>query len=236
MGTRNFIAGLVFAAVASGAFAHPGSAFAAEGLHLTPTRGIAAPPGFAAACGRYGFLCGVRSGRRMGDTELLGLASRINTEVNLSVRSVTDMANYGRSEYWTLPDGGAGDCEDYALLKKKRLIESGVDSRLLTIAVVIDGWGENHVVLMLRLSSGDVVLDNLRGSIVPWSSTGYTFIARQSEGNKRAWRVTLAGPRAAQIAARTGERLAADTASRTPARVAGAFAAGQVEAHQNPEN
>lgn len=230
MRTRNIIAGVMFAALAAGASTFATNVAALEGAHLSATRGIAAPPGFAAACGRYGFLCGARAGRRMGDAELLALASRINTEVNLSVRSMTDMANYGRSEHWTLPYNGAGDCEDYALLKKKRLIESGVDSRLLTMAVVIDGWGENHVVLMLRLASGDVVLDNLRGSIVPWSNTGYTFIARQSEGAKRAWRVTLAGPRAAQIAARTGERLAADTASRTPARISG-LASGSGLAH-----
>ncbi|TVR06537.1 MAG: hypothetical protein EA385_15470 [Salinarimonadaceae bacterium] len=220
MRARNIIAGVFLAALSSSAFIAAGAAAASEGSHLTSTRGIAAPPGFVAACGRYGFLCGVRTGRRMSDGELLALASRINTEVNLTIRSKTDMANYGRAEHWTLPYNGAGDCEDYALLKKKRLIESGVDSRLLSLAVALDG-GENHVVLMLRLSSGDVVLDNLRGSIVPWSRTGYTFIARQNESNKRAWRVALAGPRAAQIAARTGERLAADTASRTPARRAG---------------
>ncbi|MCG6122514.1 MAG: transglutaminase-like cysteine peptidase [Microvirga sp.] len=220
----------------SSPFTGSSDAIALEGDRLTSSRGISAPSGFSAACGRYGFLCGTRTGRSMGDGELRALASRVNSEVNWSIRSMTDSANYGRSEYWTLPDNGAGDCEDYALLKKKRLIESGVDSRLLSMAVALDGRGENHVVLMLRLSSGDVVLDNLRGSIVPWSQTGYTFIARQSETNKRAWRVALAGPRAAQIAARTGERIVAETASRTPARIAGAFSAGQVQAHENPEN
>lgn len=194
---------------------------ASEGDHLTPTRAIAAPPGFASACKRYGFLCGASTGRRMDEQQLLSLASRINSEVNWSVRSTTDAALYGRAEHWTLPDEGAGDCEDYALLKKKRLVESGVDSRLLSMAVVLDGSGQNHVVLMLRVPSGDVVLDNLRGSILPWSQTGYTFLARQNVASKGSWRVALAGPRAAQIASRTGEQLAAAAAS-GPAAVASA--------------
>src|SRR5690606_19571981 len=99
-----------------------------------------------------------------------------------------------------LPDNGAGDCEDYALLKKKRLLESGVPASAMALAVVLDRRGNNHVVLIVRTGDDDLILDNLTSSIKSWSSTGYTFLARQSFEDKGTWKAALAGPRAQQVA------------------------------------
>lgn len=181
----------------------------ASAPHLPAQRGIEAPAGFSSACRKYAFLCGPRTGARMTDADLLALADRVNRAVNAEIRPLDDAANYGRAEYWTLPEAGAGDCEDYALLKKKRLVEAGVDSRALTMAVVLDRAAAPHTVLMLRLESGDVVLDNLVDAIMPWAETGLTFVARQQARDKRAWRVTLAGPYASRFA----DRAIAATAS-----------------------
>ena len=52
------------------------------------------------------------------------LAERINREVNASVTYKTDLAQYGTPEHWCLPTD-FGDCEDYALLKRKLLLEQG---------------------------------------------------------------------------------------------------------------
>jgi len=38
---------------------------------------------------------------------------------------VTDLENWGVVERWSHPDDGYGDCEDYALLKRRMLIEAG---------------------------------------------------------------------------------------------------------------
>lgn len=180
----------------------------AQVAHIPAQKSIESPAGFASACKRYAFLCGVRSGRAMGDQELMTLAKRINLEVNREVRPVTDLANYGRDEHWTLPYDGSGDCEDYALLKKKRLIDSGVDSRRLTMAVVLDPRAGVHSVLVLRLDSGDVVLDNLTDAIRQWERSGLTFVARQNASNKRSWRASLAGPLASRFAeAQSGSAL-----------------------------
>ena len=41
------------------------------------------------------------------------LASRINSDVNASVKYKTDLGQYGVPEFWTVA-GKYGDCEDYA--------------------------------------------------------------------------------------------------------------------------
>src|SRR5437016_2064015 len=45
----------------------------------------------------------------------------INRAINLAVRAVSDLAQYGEIDVWTTPlvtfTRGAGDCEDYAIAK-----------------------------------------------------------------------------------------------------------------------
>lgn len=135
----------------------------------------------------------------MGHDQALDLLNRINRQINASIKPGEDMAVYGRSNYWTLPTGGRGDCEDYAIAKTKALLDAGFPASRLSISVVIDRSGNNHAVLMARLSDGDYVLDNLSRSIKPWDRTGYTFLARQKFENKSSWEVILAGPRAKQF-------------------------------------
>ena len=48
----------------------------------------------------------------------------VNRSVNHEIEPATDMEVYGVAEYWTLPTT-RGDCEDYQLLKRHRLITRG---------------------------------------------------------------------------------------------------------------
>ncbi len=176
--------------------------FAAEsdaGSALRPSRSIGAPIGFPSACARYAWLCHDSGGREMSDEEAMPLLQKVNRQVNAGVAAATDAQTSGKSEYWSLPINNKGDCEDYALLKLKTLLGAGFASNKLALSVAIDRGGNNHVVLLARLTSGDYVLDNLAGKVKPWASTGYTFLASQNFNNKSAWQVTLAGPRAAQF-------------------------------------
>ena len=50
--------------------------------------------------------------------ERLSELDEVNRNVNRAIKPATDMEIYGVSEYWTLPTD-RGDCEDYALLKRK---------------------------------------------------------------------------------------------------------------------
>lgn len=164
---------------------------------------IKPPPGFTRSCARYAWLCSDRhaAGRSISGTAMLGLAQQVNAQVNRAVAPLTDPENYGVAEYWTLPGNGRGDCEDYALDKYRRLLDAGVDSRDLRLAVVLDRNRDNHVVLVLRINRTDLVLDSLTSKILPWNQTGYDFLAMQMGEDKSLWEVVAGRSRRAAMLA-----------------------------------
>jgi predicted transglutaminase-like cysteine proteinase len=110
----------------------------------------------------------------------------VNVEMNRTIVPVTDADLYKVEELWTYPDG-YGDCEDYALAKRRALIEGGWDASTLLIAVVRQASGDGHAVLMVRTDRGDLVLDNQDGSIRLWNETPYQYLKRQSQANAGQW-------------------------------------------------
>lgn len=110
----------------------------------------------------------------------------VNAQVNQSVVPVTDQDLYQVAEFWTYPNG-YGDCEDYALAKRRDLINAGWPASTLLMAVVKQANGEGHAVLMVRTDRGDLVLDNQVGSVDLWSATPYKFIKRQSQADAGKW-------------------------------------------------
>ena len=148
------------------------------GQLLPVSRSIGAPVGFASACARYQWLCHKSPAQPMAADAGMALLRKVTRTVNTSVRSVEDSA--GRSDAWTLPVGGRGDCEDYALQKMKNLIDAGFPANRLALSVVIGPRDENHVVLIARMDDGDYVLDNLNNAVKSWRSTPYTFLATQA--------------------------------------------------------
>ncbi|MGH6861936.1 MAG: transglutaminase-like cysteine peptidase, partial [Phyllobacterium sp.] len=90
------------------------------------------------------------------------------------------------AEVWSYPTT-VGDCEDYVLLKRRLLNESGIALGNLLITVVRQMNGEGHAVLTVRTDRGDLVLDNLETGIKPWSETNYDYLKRQSTRNSGAW-------------------------------------------------
>ncbi len=111
----------------------------------------------------------------------------VNREVNEAVRPVTDREHWGKVDRWDLAEDGRGDCEDYVLLKRRRLIERGFPRSGLLVAVVVDQQGGGHAVLTARTDRGDLVLDNVRDRILPWPATGYVFLKRQSPDDQNRW-------------------------------------------------
>ncbi|MBE0579798.1 MAG: transglutaminase-like cysteine peptidase [Devosia sp.] len=110
----------------------------------------------------------------------------INAGVNQHVVPVTDQDLYQVAEFWTYPNG-YGDCEDYALAKRRELVNAGWPPSTLLMAVVKQANGEGHAVLMVRTDRGDLVLDNQVGSVDLWSQTPYKFIKRQSQADAGQW-------------------------------------------------
>ena len=119
---------------------------------------------------------------------------QINSHVNGTIVEVSDMDQYGREDVWTLPTSGRGDCEDFALLKRKLLLQRGWPASALSISLGTTSSGEAHAVLVVATASGEYVLDNLTSSILPPSQTGHTFLSRQSG---RGW-VSASGARTSE--------------------------------------
>ena len=110
----------------------------------------------------------------------------VNAYYNQSVVPVTDQDLYKVAEFWTYPNG-YGDCEDFALAKRRDLINAGWHPSTLMIAVVKEANGNGHAVLLARTDRGDLVLDNQDGMIRVWNETPYKFIKRQSQANAGQW-------------------------------------------------
>jgi predicted transglutaminase-like cysteine proteinase len=120
------------------------------------------------------------------ERDQLKLLNVVNQSVNRDVKKASDLDLYGQPEYWALPrlvDGKLyGDCEDYALEKRRQLIAAGVPESALSLAVAVTARGEGHAVLMISLKSGDWVLDNLTPWATPWEDLNYRWVERQVPG------------------------------------------------------
>jgi predicted transglutaminase-like cysteine proteinase len=115
----------------------------------------------------------------------------VNQRVNSSIKAVTDADHWGVVDIWDFAEDGRGDCEDFQLLKRRILAESGLPRRAMRMTVVIDELGEGHAVLVVRTNRGDYVLDNKTSSVLPWGRTGYVYIKRESQ-DQVGW-VSLGG-------------------------------------------
>ena len=192
-------AGVILLAAIAAAAALPTAAIADP---ATPPRGqernspymrvfgvTQAPYGFVQFCARIPEECqqGPMEEQRFSATpERLSELDTINRAVNRAIAPATDMEIYGQAEYWTIPTA-RGDCEDYALLKRKRLMARGWPASALLMTVVRDEKGEGHAVLTARTLQGDFILDNKIDEVKAWHRTRYEFIMRQSYLNTQIW-------------------------------------------------
>jgi predicted transglutaminase-like cysteine proteinase len=119
---------------------------------------------------------------------------RINAWVNDNIRPMTDMDHWGVVEKWSYPDDRYGDCEDYALLKRRMLVEAGWPREALLMTVVREKNGSGHAVLTVKTDKGEFILDNQEEKILLWSETNYRFVKRQSQTDPNRW-VSLGDPR-----------------------------------------
>ena len=106
---------------------------------------------------------------------------RINHQVNQAIKPMTDKDHWGVDDRWDFADDGYGDCEDYQLVKRKKLVELGLPRRAIRMTVVLDELGAGHAVMLIRTDRGEFVLDNKRNAVLPWTQTGYTYIKREDD-------------------------------------------------------
>ncbi|MEP3045767.1 MAG: transglutaminase-like cysteine peptidase [Roseibium sp.] len=111
----------------------------------------------------------------------------VNAEVNRRVRPMTDDELFGTVEHWAYPVNGYGDCEEYVLEKQRVLSEAGWPKSALLITVAKDVQNSGHAVLTVRTDHGDMILDNQIEAVLPWYSTPYRYIKRQSARSPVKW-------------------------------------------------
>lgn len=94
----------------------------------------------------------------------------INRAVNLSIRPISDEAEFGE-DVWSSPlttfSRGGGDCEDYAIAKYVALRMAGVSAKDLRIVIMVNTLrAEGHAVAAARLDGHWLILDNRRMAMV----------------------------------------------------------------------
>ncbi len=162
-------------------------AAATEGAFITAVAASPPPSGANQLCRQYSWACATKRSVAMSSQQEMQIIKQINRQVNASTREVTDQYQYKTRERWALPTSMGGDCEDFALLKKRDLIKAGIDPNKLLIATVLDTRRNAHAVLVYRSAQGDLVLDNLTNRIKPWSATRYLFLRMQDPKQPRRW-------------------------------------------------
>ena len=184
-----------------------------SGAQFMP-RGVPAdaPSGFVQMCQRDGAICRAEASdsalaaktdaaawTAQDEAVRLKLLETINARVNSDIRFQPD-----RQELWQRPVAEAGkkmrgDCEDYALEKRARLVSAGFPADRLSFAVAYVPRAGLHTVLIARLDGGEFVLDNRSPWVKDWREINYVWLLRQSETAPMEWRNLLYQP-ATQIA------------------------------------
>ncbi len=181
---------LKYAAMMACLFGTGLSAHAGPGRFMDMSERVKAPIGHRQFCKDHASAC--RSERTNPVVVKLTEARwneliAINSQVNRRIRPVTDEELYGKPEHWTYPENGYGDCEEYVLEKQRTLIRAGWPESALLITVAKDINNSGHAVLTVRTDQGDVILDNQIEAVLPWYSTPYRYIKRQSARNRVNW-------------------------------------------------
>jgi predicted transglutaminase-like cysteine proteinase len=146
------------------------------------------------------FLSIVENGRQRQGRALLG---EINRAINLSIRPMSDLAQYGVEDYWASPleslGSGAGDCEDYAIAKYVALEESGIAPADLQLEIVRDIEHQaTHAVVEVRYKDEWLILDNRMLLIMNIEQTHYYPLLALDHEGVRTFATEVARRRAIQ--------------------------------------
>jgi predicted transglutaminase-like cysteine proteinase len=121
------------------------------------------------------------------------LVATINRQVNARIRPVNDSG-----DVWSA-DVAAGDCEDFALTKRRALIAAGLPASALRMAVAKTASGEGQAVLLVKTDKGDFVLDNRTDRLWSWRQTDLKFIKIASAEDPRLWKHLLSHRRTFEL-------------------------------------
>ena len=161
-----------------------------SGLERITFAGFTLPPmGHTLFCLKYPADCRVQATMQeagpiiLTDTRRAELV-RVNAAVNSAIKPV-DVPGVIADKWLIAPK--SGDCNDYAVTKRHRLLALGWPSRDLLLAEVVTTWGEHHLVLVVRTDKGDLVADSLHKRIRNWADTPYRWVRVETPKNPKFW-------------------------------------------------
>lgn len=166
------LAGSLFGALTFSSIANASPLGSALGLDSNRKNEISAPLAYHIFCLTSPKQC--RSGGKSVvryNASTISKLQYVNGKVNRSIRFASD-----RGDNWGAK-GGKGDCEDYALEKRRQLIAMGLPASALRIAAVKTRRGEGHAVLVVKTTKGDLILDNINKKIVTKTQAPYRWLA-----------------------------------------------------------
>lgn len=149
---------------------------------LETSGSFTAPVGFQIFCLTQSSHCRGGGASQVRLTEaVMDTLKSVNSRVNRAIAPRGD-----RRDEWAV-NVSSGDCEDYALTKRAALISAGLPAGALRIAAAKTRSGQGHAVLVVRTDQGDLVLDNLTGTIKPAGQTGLRWVA-MTNADGRSWK------------------------------------------------
>ena len=166
------------------------------------------PGGLIELCAADPTVCAATPGpaRIVASKANIDLISKIDRDVMREIHYITDEEQWGVNERWSYPVTGLGDCEDFALEKRRRLIDQGFPANAIAFTFVfiesqITESRSGHLLLTLDMISPDGhpfelyldINDNWQGGrLFSRSDLGdeisrYDFWKRQSRNDPSLW-------------------------------------------------
>jgi predicted transglutaminase-like cysteine proteinase len=146
---------------------------------------VSPPAGFISFCMTHEDACAATpnaSSIMEATGERMDQLDTVQAKVNAAVQPRLDPAHV-----WDYPVNGTGDCNKFALEKRRELIALGWPEQSLLLAVVLTEHNEGHLVLVARTSRGDFVLDNRVNQVVVWTRLPYHWLSLQSGTDSTQW-------------------------------------------------
>jgi predicted transglutaminase-like cysteine proteinase len=115
----------------------------------------------------------------------------VNRQINRLIQYKRDQAVYGQRDFWASPletlSRGAGDCEDFAILKMSALLKAGIPASSMSLVVLQSrSKGAFHAVLSVSTSSGAYILDNVTDTVSRDANIS-DYLPLYSLSTNRAW-------------------------------------------------
>lgn len=146
---------------------------------------VVPPSGFIRFCVKHSEDC-LASGR---EHAVVDLTAERRAQLD-AVQARINAAIAPREELgagWRYATDGYGDCNTYALSKRRALIAMGWPEETLLLATAYTERDEGHLVLIARTNQGDLVLDNRLAPVVDWAALPYHWISMQSQKSPALW-------------------------------------------------